>query len=1020
MGFFKANYDKVRFPMYSRDEGIRGLYNAQIGAIHAIAAHFTLSDDATLIVLPTGSGKTAVMMLTPFLLQAKRVLVLVPRVLLREQLITNMSNFQVLRDIGALEPLEGTSRVFEVVSPIETSAQWQALSDYDIVVGIPDTVFPKGTEIAQPPAGFFDLVLVDEAHHSPAETWNRVLETFPGKHVLFTATPFRKDQKKLNARMIYTYPIERAKEDGIFSDIKYIPVRYTDGDKDTAIATEALRIFRRDADLGLDHRLLIRAGSIAKTRQLVKLYKSLDENLRIRAISSNDDYPYVVETVRLIKERELDAVVCVDMLGEGFDLPQLKIGAIHDIYHSLAVTLQFIGRFVRTTAPNTAAATFIAAESDISIEAEQLYKEEAAWSKLIPNLLTSAVEEAQQAVRAHKVAARFTAVSGPDVDAAIQNIAPDNFTPYHHVKVYNVEVGVSIENEINLPPEYSIVGKRVLDSSGLAELQPNDRGLLLVTREVTRPRWSTSPILAKTEYDLIIIFYVSASKLLFICSSRKSDALYDIIAKALADENKVRKVSQGALHRVLRDLNDAEFFNIGMRNNLLTTRTEAYRIISGATAHNAIRQSDGRSYGAGHAFGRAKDGNEKITLGYSTSGKIWSNRYSNIADLLKWCNQLAGKLANEGALTMPTGLAYLRSAQVITELPEPEEARVIAAMWCHEIYLEADKEIQFSDDTGRIRTFQLLDFDLKVEPGDNPRTEILVSLEGHGLKWSAIFSVHEQPHFRIRPGNQQEVSLASSTPPVPLIDYINKATAIEFLFADGSSLCGDELSSSDPQGRITFEPKQIEGVPWADAAVNVNIEKEVSVDPGDTRRSIHAYLEERLGARDFDLVFYDHTNGETADFITIKDTGTKLEFGFYHCKGASRGNTGNRVGDIYEVAGQVVKTCIWLSPSLLLEHIRTRNQNSNDPATRKFITPSTQAAGQAKVAELEGLLGQRGRMYKIYMVQPAISISKLKPGRQAFNPSNQQDPTKINNLLSAANDYIIAAGCEPLYVLGSD
>ncbi|WP_346763412.1 hypothetical protein [Escherichia sp. E4694] len=35
------------------------------------------------------------------------------------------------------------------------------------------------------------------------------------------------------------------------------------------------------------------------------------------------------------------------MLGEGYDLPNLKIAALHDHHKSLAVTLQFIGRFTR-------------------------------------------------------------------------------------------------------------------------------------------------------------------------------------------------------------------------------------------------------------------------------------------------------------------------------------------------------------------------------------------------------------------------------------------------------------------------------------------------------------------------------------------------------------------------------------------------------------------------------------------------------------------------------------------------
>jgi hypothetical protein len=53
------------------------------------------------------------------------------------------------------------------------------------------------------------------------------------------------------------------------------------------------------------------------------------------------------------------AVICVDMLGEGFDLPELKIAAFHDIRKSLAVTLQLAGRFTRFR-PDLGEATFIA------------------------------------------------------------------------------------------------------------------------------------------------------------------------------------------------------------------------------------------------------------------------------------------------------------------------------------------------------------------------------------------------------------------------------------------------------------------------------------------------------------------------------------------------------------------------------------------------------------------------------------------------------------------------------------
>lgn len=53
----------------------------------------------------------------------------------------------------------------------------------------------------------------------------------------------------------------------------------------------------------------------------------------------------VYKIIDTLREKELDGIICVDMLGEGFDFPNLKIAAIHDPHKSLANTLQFIGRF---------------------------------------------------------------------------------------------------------------------------------------------------------------------------------------------------------------------------------------------------------------------------------------------------------------------------------------------------------------------------------------------------------------------------------------------------------------------------------------------------------------------------------------------------------------------------------------------------------------------------------------------------------------------------------------------------
>ncbi len=75
------------------------------------------------------------------------------------------------------------------------------------------------------------------------------------------------------------------------------------------------------------------------------------------------------------------------MLGEGFDLPELKIAAFHDIRKTLAVTLQLAGRFTRARS-DLGDATFIANTADINVQEElrKLYARDPDWNVLLPEL----------------------------------------------------------------------------------------------------------------------------------------------------------------------------------------------------------------------------------------------------------------------------------------------------------------------------------------------------------------------------------------------------------------------------------------------------------------------------------------------------------------------------------------------------------------------------------------------------------------------------------------------------------
>jgi superfamily II DNA or RNA helicase len=93
--------------------------------------------------MPTGSGKTAVMMAAGIALRSSRILVVAPSRLLREQLLEKFTVLDLLRDLGAVEATALARRVFEVTNKLATKKQWAALREYDVVVGTPMTLSPE-------------------------------------------------------------------------------------------------------------------------------------------------------------------------------------------------------------------------------------------------------------------------------------------------------------------------------------------------------------------------------------------------------------------------------------------------------------------------------------------------------------------------------------------------------------------------------------------------------------------------------------------------------------------------------------------------------------------------------------------------------------------------------------------------------------------------------------------------------------------------------------------------------------
>lgn len=663
MGYFANHYDQLRFPI--SDGNPPGFRSAQLAAIHAVSAHFFNSKQPAIVTMPTGAGKTTVLMATAFLLRAERVLVLTPSRLVREQIAENFGALVDLRKIDALPRELASPKFFATEGTIGSDEEWEDLRQYDVVVATVPSVSPRDGVIPAPPADLFDLVLVDEAHHAPARTWSRLLDLLgDAKQVLFTATPFRRDEKEIKGKLVFTYDLRRAFQDRVFGDITFEPVlRGAAASIDVAIATATEAKFRNDRAAGLAHLVMVRTDGLTRAKELKEIYER-HTGLHLAFVNGQHSLAHVKRIVEKLRSQELDGIVCVNMFGEGFNLPNLKIAAVHSPHKSLAITLQFIGRFARTGQQNIGGATFLAEPISSGAEIDELYEAGAIWRNIVQNLGAGRVEAE---VQTREVLDSFQIDASPDMD----DFSLYTVRPYFHAKVFATPDGVDLATEPDLPEKLQIIFKGVSDPHGAA---------VYLTRQAVRSPWSSDERFTNVAYDLFIFHHNVAANLLFICSSRRNAKLYTRLAARLVP-GRPRPLSNSSINRVLNDLEAAEFFSVGMRKRNKLGRIESYRMISGPSADKAIQDTDGRLFDRGHCFGKAIEEGDQITIGVSTSSKVWSNTYDRIPELLEWCNALAAKIASGRNPRTGSRLDLLSAGQDLERVP----AGVIAMAWATDV-----------------------------------------------------------------------------------------------------------------------------------------------------------------------------------------------------------------------------------------------------------------------------------------------------------------------------------------------
>lgn len=357
-----------------------------------IRGHFQQADAARAvgIVLPVGCGKSGLIAIAPYALGATRALVIAPGTRIRGQLgndlrANNSSNFydrcQVLSADDA----------FPETAVVESGrVNLDDIRHADIVVAnIQQIAGEENRWLDELDHDFFDAILVDEAHHNTAASWQQVTSRFPNARIVnFSATPSRADGGLMEGEIIYSFPVLRAIEAGYVKRLRAkmlqpTELRYVDrqgGQERVIDADEVRRLgetnaeFRRGIVMSEETLGSIVDQSIAELRrvrqetgeQRLKIIASavnldhciqITEALRARGLRAGYVHSREVSQVnervfQQLENHELDAIVQARMLGEGFDHPYLAVAMVGSIFANLSPFVQFVGRIMRAVVQN--------------------------------------------------------------------------------------------------------------------------------------------------------------------------------------------------------------------------------------------------------------------------------------------------------------------------------------------------------------------------------------------------------------------------------------------------------------------------------------------------------------------------------------------------------------------------------------------------------------------------------------------------------------------------------------------
>ena len=381
----------------------RTLRDCQLQAFAALANYFHAGGRHAACVMSVGAGKTALGVLASLALTKRRALVVTPGSVIRGTFARAFDHQAIGNALYGLPggPLIPGCRPPRVLTLDREEGAIRAITRDDLLAA--DVVITNfhslGTGedaddlLAKLTPGDIDFIVVDEAHIAAAESYQRIFRHFVEACTLLMSACFQRlDGKPIDADVVYRYRLIDAIADGNAKNLRvhrFAPnpeqttyeMVWPDGAREEIVGKDAIlelikderKLARITAKSHEPIRQVMRAVKAALDQQAELLYpvkprvlfSALGERHaeQITRIAEEHDIPcgYLHHSmtdvrIRAIRSRfeedagDLQGLVQLRMLGQGYDFPPITVVVPTRPYGSFSEFYQFVGRGIRVIA----------------------------------------------------------------------------------------------------------------------------------------------------------------------------------------------------------------------------------------------------------------------------------------------------------------------------------------------------------------------------------------------------------------------------------------------------------------------------------------------------------------------------------------------------------------------------------------------------------------------------------------------------------------------------------------------